>query len=281
MNIITAIINFVENPILELHSFYKSRNRANNMGESLEEYIKDLFAGTVSEIDENIRLQKISNTFSYTGNQNNPPDAILRNGDAIEIKKIEGDNSSIALNSSYPKHKLYSDSPMITEACRTCEEWDVKDIIYTIGIINNNSLSSIAMVYGEDYAADKDIYLRIKNTIRNGVNSIPNIEFAETNELGRINRVDPLGITYLRVRGMWGIDNPFNVFRYIFTRDRNVSFNLMCIINNDKYYSFENHTDLEELTIHHKDLNILDVQIKNPNNPSQLKNAKLITFTIQ
>lgn len=41
----------------------------------------------------------------------------------------------------------------------------------------------------------------------------------ESKELGHINKVDPLGVTYMRVRGMWGIDNPWKVFSYIYERD--------------------------------------------------------------
>ena len=39
-NIIDAIINIVKNPILELKEYSISHNRANSMGEALEEYIK-------------------------------------------------------------------------------------------------------------------------------------------------------------------------------------------------------------------------------------------------
>lgn len=48
-NIINAIYNLVNNPVVELRDFYKSKNRANNMGDALEEYIKDLFANTLME----------------------------------------------------------------------------------------------------------------------------------------------------------------------------------------------------------------------------------------
>lgn len=89
-NIINAIYNLINNPVIELREFYKSKNRANNMGEALEEYVKDLFANTINESDEQSRLAKISDTFSYLGNQNNPPDSMLYLGDAIEVKKIEG-----------------------------------------------------------------------------------------------------------------------------------------------------------------------------------------------
>ena len=65
---------------------------------------------------------------------------ILRNNDAIEIKKLESHNTAIALNSSYPKSKLFSNSSMITTACRNCEEnWTVKDMLYVIGNVPKNT----------------------------------------------------------------------------------------------------------------------------------------------
>lgn len=115
-NIISAIINLVENPKIELIRKGSSHNRANNMGEALEEYIKDLFANTVDIEDEQVRNAAISTTFSYLGNQNNPPDSMLHGGDAIEVKKIENKNSALALNSSYPKAKLFAVSPMIKKS---------------------------------------------------------------------------------------------------------------------------------------------------------------------
>ena len=279
-NIINAIIQLVKNPKFELRKYSESHNRANNMGEALEEYIKDIFAGTVNESDENIRNQKLSEVFSYLGNQNNPPDSMLRGGDAIEVKKIESNDSSLALNSSYPKAKLFADSPMIKNACRTCENWTVKDMIYAVGVVDDNNIKSLALVYGDDYCAEKSVYEQIKTVIKNGVESISGVEFAETKELGRVNRVDPLGITYLRVRGMWGIENPFSVFDYVYKRDYSKKFNFMALINNEKYYSFDNYPTLEEMCENVIGLKIADIKIKNPNNPAQLKEAKLITYTI-
>lgn len=279
-NIIDAIIQIVTKPKYELKLYSDSHNRANNMGEGLEEYIKDIFADTVDEADENIRNVKISEVFSYTGNQNNPPDAMLRKGDAIEVKKIESHTSLIALNSSYPKAKLFSDSLMISKACRICEDWTVKDMIYAVGVVDEKNIRSLAFIYGEDYCADKSVYERISKVIKNGVESIPGVEFADTKELGRVNRVDPLGITYLRVRGMWGISNPFDVFRYVYKRDASKEFNFMALINNEKYYSFDNYAKLETIKEKVPDMKIEDVRIKNPNNPAQLKDAKLITFAV-
>jgi len=280
-NIISAIINLVENPKIELIRKGSSHNRANNMGEALEEYIKDLFANTVDIEDEQVRNAAISTTFSYLGNQNNPPDSMLHGGDAIEVKKIENKNSALALNSSYPKAKLFAVSPMKKKECRECENWTVKDMIYAVGVVKGNNLESLAFVYGEDYCANKETYENIKTTIKNGIGSITDVEFTESKELGHVNRVDPLGITYLRIRGMWGIENPFTVFKYVYQCNQNNKFNFMCIINTDKFGSFENTSELYELVKTNNKLKIQDVHIKNPNNPAQLREAKLITFEIE
>ena len=280
MNILKAIINIAIDPVLELKDFYTSKNRANSMGDSLEEYVKDVFAGTLDEKDDNIRNEKFSEVFSYLGNQNNPPDIILRNGDAIEVKKIESKNSGLALNSSYPKSKIFSNSSMITTACRECEDWDIKDIIYAIGVVKHNKLKSLCFVYGLDYAASPDIYERIKTAISNGILTIPDIEFAETRELGRVNKVDPLGITYLRIRGMWHIENPMKTFDYIYNEKVNDGFNFMALINTEKYLGFSENErkEFEDKIALIKELEIRDVKIKTPDNPSILKDAKLITF---
>lgn len=279
MNIINAIINLVKNPVTQLVENYSGRNRANNVGDALEEYVKDLFADSF-ELNETERLEKISQVFSYLGNNSNPPDAMLLGGDAIEVKKIESDNAALALNSSYPKHFVRSDSTMISRACKEAEEWTEKDIIYIVGIVEDNRLKHLCMVYGLDYCASEECYKRIKNIIKSGVESIPEVEFAESRELGRINCVDPLGITYMRVRGMWGIENPWKVFNYIYERDFTKEFTFMCIINENKWNRFDNTDELNVLSQRVEQLQIHDVKVKNPDNPAKLNDAKLITFSI-
>lgn len=279
MNIIDAICNMVHNPITELVDYYQGRNRANNAGDALEEYIKDLFANTFN-MSISDRLERLNEVFSYLGNNSNPPDAMLRGGDAIEVKKIETNNATLALNSSYPKHTVKSTSSMISTACKDAENWSEKDIIYTVGVVKQNKLKHLSMVYGLDYCASDECYSKIKMTIKNGVENIPGVEFTETKELGHINRVDPLGITYMRVRGMWGIENPWKVFSYIYQRDMSKDFNFMCLINDEKWNTFKNRGKLIELSRKDSKLEVIDVRIKNPDNPAQLVNAKLIKYYI-
>ena len=280
VNILDAIMNIVKDPVINVKEYSDSRNRANSMGAALEEYIKDMFAGTITT-DNKERMKRFSEVFSYFGNQNNAPDVRIKGGDAVEVKKIESMGSGLALNSSYPKYKIFADSPMITQACKTAEKWEEKDIIYAVGVLpRNNRLRQLTLIYGVDYAAKEEVYTRIKDSISNGVNEIPGIEFAETRELGRVNRVDPLGITYLRIRGMWGIDNPLRVYDYIYKPDPDKEFNFMAIVNLDKYNTFKNKDEFERFIEGRMDILMESVEIKDPNNPVQLVEAKLITYSL-
>ena len=203
-DILKAISHIIEHPIPDILNYCKtiSNNRINAVGDAWETFIKDAFADTIEEVDPAIRIRKYSETFSWLGNQNNPPDFIIKNGDAIEVKKITSLKSSIALNSSYPKDKLLVSDPMITNDCRNCEYWQSKDIIYAIEVFKNSQLKLLWLIDGSCYAARSEYYARIKSKIATGINEIKGVEFSETKEIGRVNKVDPLGITYLRIRGM-------------------------------------------------------------------------------
>ena len=281
-NILKAFINTMNSYQSNVSTLTTGNNRANNMGAGLEEFIKDIFAGTINETNEQNRLTTFSQTYSYSGNKNNPPDLILQNSDVIEIKKLESHNTAIALNSSYPKAKLFSDSSMITKACRECEQWNEKDMLYVIGNVpkNTNSLKSLYFVYGDCFCADKEVYERIKDTISIGITTILNVEFTETNELGKVKKVDPLGITDLRIRGMWHIENPTKIFNYIYSYDETKSFQLICLMKKEKYESMPlaDRQTIENLT--NPNVSISDVRIKNPNNPIQLMDGKLLVFKI-
>ena len=148
-NVLEAIKLMVENQIPDIVSHYQGKNRINSVGDALECFIKDIFSGALTENNLTLKEEKYLEAFSYTGSQNNPPDIILKNGDAIEVKKIESLKSSIALNSSYPKSKLYYNDPMLTSYCRNCENWQEKDIIYAIGVIKDKKLKLLWLIYGD------------------------------------------------------------------------------------------------------------------------------------
>jgi NgoPII restriction endonuclease len=285
-NVLQAIATIINNPIPDLINYYKSQsnNRINALGEALEYFVKDAFANTIHEPDISNKLDKYSQLFSWSGNQNNPPDLIIRNGDAVEVKKIEVSSNQIPLNSSYPKSKIFSNSPQITSACRTCENWIEKDILYVIGATSagttRQKLKKLWLVYGDCYAASKEYYERIRNQIATGINAIPDVEFSNTRELGRVNKVDPLGITYLRIRGMWGIESPARVYNYINTGyDLNANFQMIAIMTESKYLSFPDEDRIMIESISDQGFRVNTQRIKSPDNPAILISAKIITYT--
>lgn len=278
-NILEAIVNIANNPILEIRKHYLGRNRANSVGEALETFVKDAFANIMHAPDEQERMNRYNEVFSWLGNQNHPPDIMIRQGDAIEVKKTQSVNSDLALNSSYPKANIQSNSTMITQECRTCEQWTERDLIYCIGHTDDEIVNSLWMVYGNIYAAKHETYQVIKQKITDGINEIPNVELAETNELGRVNRVDPLGITNLRIRGMWQIQNPRRVFNYLHIQTNN-KFELVAIVPTSKYNSFPNESKNKIENLGNPNLTINDVKVKDPNNPANLLDAKLIVFKV-
>lgn len=83
---------------------------------------------------------------------------------------------------------------------------------------------------------------------------------------------------YLRIRGMWHIDNPIKVFKDIYTANDSSTFNLSCIMRKDKFDSFAEN-DKKSIEKNSK-ISISDIEIKNPDNPAQLLEAKLIVMGV-
>lgn len=109
----------------------------------------------------------------------------------------------------------------------------------------------------------KKVYKAIVEGIESGIQEIQGPTFSETKELGRVNNVDPKGVTNLRIRGMWEIKNPLKQFDSIYTRDTDSNFELMCLMTTEKYKSFpvedQNNIELSG------SLFVSDVKIVNPN----------------
>ena len=77
---------------------------------------------------------------------------------------------------------------------------------------------------------------------------------------------------------MWHIDNPLKVYKDYYEANETKTFSLACIIREDKFLSF-NSSDIDSL-YSHNDIAIKDIEIKDPDNPAKLLNAKLITLEV-
>lgn len=280
-NILRAILNIVSFGNTNLKSYASTYlSRVNAVGEQLEFYIKDAIASSF-KLPVAKKQALYSQVFSYLGNQNNPPDMIIKNSDAYEIKKIETPFASLALNSSPPKNRLRSDDIRITGACRKCESlaWKEKDLFYVIGNAKGGIVKSLFFIQGTCYAADHSVYDKVHEPIKKEIDSVLDslgLEKGETVELGKVKKVDPLGITELRIRGMWSIENPLNVFENLCKLEDENKFHLFALIRKEKYLSFPKE-DIKELETN-KEISVKDVKIPEPNNPAKLVEAKLITY---
>ena len=258
-NLLVAIKNIVTNPITNLTAHYNSSsNRVNSEGEALENYIKDIFCGTVNTTDENQRNQIFSQHFSYLGNQNNPPDIMIRGGDAIEVKKMESNGSGIALNSSYPKDVLYSDSPMLTEACKVCEAWTQKDLLYSVGVAPKGKLVSLWFVYGDCYFANRNFYQQLLNVT--DPLKVTTFNFLKENSLPLIRSM-ALPPEQLIEKS---IDTDSKFLNALMSKKRYESF------------PFSDRNDLE--TLKESGLLISDFRIHSPSDPSIMIDAKFISY---
>jgi len=212
-NILEAIVNIVENKDYEIKEYTSGSNRTQNMGEALEQYILDAYCNSFKVIDNDERLLKHQQIFSFLGSKSKLPDAIVRGAEALEIKKSS--QSTVQLNSSSPKHTLKAENKRVASSAKICEDeaWSEKEMIYCFGYIpdNANQLKSVWFVYGRVFCDLPEVYEGTANKIESNLEDLQNDD-TETNELGRINNVDNLKITYLRVRGMWVIQHPQKVF---------------------------------------------------------------------
>src|SRR5690554_102749 len=183
-NILEAIINISKLENLDIDEVILGNNRAVNMGEGLESFVKKAFANSFGITDKNEKNRIYNHFFSYEGSKRIPPDLMIKGGDALEVKKTETLSTELQLNSSHPKAKLFANSTLINNHCRTCEEWETKDFIYVIGHLpKSNYLSSLWFVHGEIYAADESVYIDLKNSVSELLQSSDDRSEEHTSEL--------------------------------------------------------------------------------------------------
>lgn len=279
-DILKAIHNISKLENWNIEEVILSSNRAISMGEGLESFVKNAFADTFKIENQNEKHLLFSEIFSYEGSKRTPPDLMIKNGDAFEIKKTEVLSTEIQLNSSHPKSKLFKTSTLINNHCKNCETWEEKNFHYIIGHIpkGKNVLYSIWFIDGSVYAADEEVYTNIKDSISDVLENSNEFDFSETNEIGRINYVDPLKITNLRIRGMWLLQPPYKVFDYLNLYDNKANFQSIALISKKHYFNYSEES--RKLIENNPKISIKEVFVKNPNNPIQLIESKLIIFKL-
>lgn len=278
-NTLIAFKNIIQNPLNAVATIRASSNRINGIGDALEIFVKDAYCGLLgTDTNDEVRDRVYGETFSWLGNQNNIPDAMIRGSDAIEVKKIETSNPDIALNSSYPKNKLRIDDSRIARQAKEAENWKEKDVVYAIGTVTDTDLKKFWFIYGDCYAAPKDVYEKYIKVIQDGIKKIPDVEFHETDELAKIKKVDPLGITSMRVRGMWHIQHPSKVYQTLIGTSQNKQYYLLMSENKYRSFPIEDAKYFDDLVL--EGFTNRQLSIRDPANPAKTVKARFLAYEI-
>lgn len=281
-NTLVALKNILDRNSCRLTPIYRSNGSVNAAGDSLEFFIKDMFCTGASAYQFEEEKNIIYNQFlSWKGNSTNFPDFIIKNGPGVEPKKMNGIGApNLALNSSFPKAYIHPESQNLPPLGSIIEEneWQEKNIIYAVGNLNRNDekLNRLWLAYGNTFIANENVYTDLTNNLKNTIEQLPSSEFAESKELGRILKLDPLKITNLRLRGMWELTNPEVVFQSHLTLNEipvNATKINLIILETD-YNSLDLHPDFTQY-IENGKLVINRVLITNPNDVETTLNAYL------
>jgi hypothetical protein len=128
-------------------------------------------------------------TFSWLGSTNNPPDFMIKKGDAVEVKITEtiGD---LQLNSSAPKRTLKSSDVRITDQCRACEVWSEKDFGYCIGLARKGQkkhVNALWLIDGSCISDSDQKYAGLAEAIKTSLSHLGGVA---SKELSRFNKLD-------------------------------------------------------------------------------------------
>ena len=96
--------------------------------------------------------------------------------------------------------------------------------------------------------------------------------------MGRINKIDPLGISSLRVRGMWIFQNPKKIFEYLNFPKQKKKFELICLMKSDKFESMPKNDKKNLINSKIDNLQVKDIKLKDPNNLENEIDCKLILY---
>jgi hypothetical protein len=285
-NLLKSIINISKSKDLKQENYkkIKANNKIKEQGEGLEIFIKDSFCKIPkgSTLEKN-RIKDYLEKFSDTGNANNPPDAMIKGGDAIEIKKKDdkskvGSKGSLQLNSSPPKSFLSNLDKNIQNSTKKCEKepWE-KEYLYVIGNIKSGKLWRVTYCYGNCFVSPSGEYSKIFDSIKNAINktNIGTAELIESDELGRIKKIDPQDFTTLRIRSMFELKSPNKIFENKLNwKDEKLV--ISAIMRKEKFYSFPK-KDRESLE--NNKFKIDEFKGKDPKNPSKEIDLVLVKYS--
>lgn len=212
---------------------------------------------------------------SWTGSQNEPPDIIIKGGEAVEVKNIQSNHPRLQLNSSLPKQKIHSSNERVHNDAKT--GWEEKDLVYIVGSkVKGGSVGFIWVFFGDCWCASKEVYQSLDEQIGQGMKRVEEnplfAELQETNEVGRFNNVDKHSRSHLRVRGMWTMEHPGKYFGgFIDSYKKLYTDKTPCffVAKKEKYTSWseEKRSDFES----HPNINLTEAEVPDPDGDEMIR----------
>ena len=281
-NILTAIKNISDFKTNNMREYFKdyASSQIKTVRQQMEYYVKDAITGSFKSVMDKKPTDRYKGAFSYIGKKNKPPDMIIQGGNALVIKTIKTYKGSFTINTSSPKDRLMWNDPWIIKNCRRIDggQWNSKDIFYVIGWIEKRRMRYLNFIQGSCFISEEKFYNKIIHDLKKNIYNYfesKGLEAKHTIGLGKVNNMDPLGITNLRIKAVWRMKNPLKIFSDIFSFDKKQEFTLIALMLKNKFDSFPK-KDIDAI-VKDNQIEVEDVKIKNPNNPVQKIEAKLIT----
>jgi hypothetical protein len=100
------------------------------------------------------------------------------------------------------------------------------------------------------------------------------------NEIGRLNKVDPLKATSLRVRGMWLLDHPAKVFNDFFVKPQEQVFVLNALVSASKWDEYSTELIDEVNALSHKGLKVERIDLPDSGGSSTPLKAVHISWEV-
>ena len=151
------------------------------------------------------------------------------------------------------------------------------DYLYIIGNQKSKELRRITLCYGNCFVACdndyRDFFDKIKKTITDG--DIQGAKFHDSKEFGRISEIDPLDFTRLRIRSMFELKNPNDIFKNEIGWQGDEDLVISAIMQKKKFDSFpkKDRDSLNAAFI------ITDFKGKNPDDPKEEIDLVLIRYS--
>lgn len=264
-NLLKALMNAkssATNNLSKSHTSPKSTpttvNRVTTGGNVLEEYTRNIFCGRYPISDARNKQTAYSANFSYLGNQNNPPDIIIKNGDAFEIKDTK--RRSLALKGSLPNDKLRAEDGRISDACRNCEElpWKAKDLFYVFGNAKKGVLKNLFFIHGTCCAADPAVY---DNFVWETKVKKNDVVFSVSSRIHKTK-------------------SPLKLVKNLVKLNNKTEFQVVAIMKKEKYLSYPLADRRRLESISNGNMSIGEVMLPDPNKSKEYIAAKLINYSI-